>query len=175
MQLLDAAGLDILTDQNRKADDNNPKGYYEYDPVKKLMVDKTWLPKAKGKVVKVIAQLLPYLPSNYDYKVIFMRRDMGEVLKSQQIMLGKEKDVLICYTTSGTSKNIEAAAKKAKSLGIKVVLFTGENKEIPIKAYCDYIFHAPSLKTANIQEIHNIMGHEICMKVEEELYNFNED
>jgi hypothetical protein len=93
MQLLDAAGMDILTDQNRKADENNPKGYYEYDPVKKLMVDKSWLPNAKGKVVKVIAQLLPYLPSNYDYKVIFMRREMSEVLKSQQIMLGKEKDV----------------------------------------------------------------------------------
>ena len=91
MQILDAAGMDILTDQNRKADENNPKGYYEYDPVKKLMVDKSWLPNAKGKVVKVIAQLLPYLPSNYDYKVIFMRREMGEVLKSQQIMLGKEK------------------------------------------------------------------------------------
>jgi len=93
MQILDAAGMDILTDQNRKADENNPKGYYEYDPVKKLMVDKSWLPNAKGKVVKVIAQLLPYLPSNYDYKVIFMRREMSEVLKSQQIMLGKEKDV----------------------------------------------------------------------------------
>jgi tetratricopeptide (TPR) repeat protein len=93
MQILDAVGMDILTDQNRKADENNPKGYYEYDPVKKLMVDKSWLPIAKGKVVKVIAQLLPYLPSNYDYKVIFMRREMSEVLKSQQIMLGKEKDV----------------------------------------------------------------------------------
>jgi hypothetical protein len=57
------------------------------------MVDKSWLPNAKGKVVKVIAQLLPYLPSNYDYKIIFMRREMSEVLKSQQVMLGKEKDL----------------------------------------------------------------------------------
>ena len=93
MQILDAAGLDILTDKNRKPDKNNPKGYYEYDPVKKLMVDKSWLPNAKGKVVKVIAQLLPYLPANYDYKIVFMNREMSEVLRSQQIMLGKDKDV----------------------------------------------------------------------------------
>ena len=57
------------------------------------MMDKSWLPEAEGKAVKIIAQLLPFLPSNYDYKIIFMRREMSEVLKSQQIMLGKEGDV----------------------------------------------------------------------------------
>lgn len=93
MQILDKGGLPILTDNKREADKSNPKGYYEFEPVKKLMVDKSWLPQAEGKVVKIIAQLLPFLPSNYDYKIIFMRRDMGEVLQSQQIMLGKEKDV----------------------------------------------------------------------------------
>ena len=93
MQILDAAELDVLTDKKREPDNNNPKGYYEYEPVKKLMVDKSWLPNAEGKVVKVIAQLLPYLPANYNYKIIFMRRDMAEVLTSQQVMLGKEKDI----------------------------------------------------------------------------------
>jgi len=93
MQILDKGGYDVLTDKVREADNNNPKGYYEFEPVKKLMMDKSWLPEAEGKVVKIIAQLLPFLPSNYDYKIIFMRRDMNEVLKSQQIMLGKEKDV----------------------------------------------------------------------------------
>ena len=93
MQILDKGGYDVLTDKVREADNNNPKGYYEFEPVKKLMMDKSWLPEAEGKVVKIIAQLLPFLPPNYDYKIIFMRRDMNEVLKSQQIMLGKEKDV----------------------------------------------------------------------------------
>ena len=39
------------------------------------MMDKSWLPLAKGKVVKIIAQLIPYLPTNFDYKIIFMRRN----------------------------------------------------------------------------------------------------
>lgn len=94
MQILDAAGVDVLTDKERQPDINNPKGYYEYKPVKKLMVDKSWLPLAVGKGVKIIAQLLPFLPANYNYKVIFMRRNMLEVLSSQHIMLDKgEKQV----------------------------------------------------------------------------------
>ena len=97
-----------------------------------------------------------------------------EVFSRQVETLGKKNDVLICYTTSGTSKNIFEAAKKAKSLGIKVILFTGDNKDIPVRDFCDYIFHAPTSRTANIQELHNVMGHEICLKVEQELFNFNE-
>lgn len=92
MQILDAAGIQVLVDGEREADINNPKGYYEFQPVKKLMVDKTWLPQAKGKAVKIIAQLLPFLPANFDYKIIFMRRNMLEVLASQNIMLGKKED-----------------------------------------------------------------------------------
>jgi len=90
-----------------------------------------------------------------------------EVFSRQIETLGNEGDTLICYSTSGTSKNIIQAAIKAKSLGIKVVLFTGENKDIEIRDYCDYIFHAPSLNTAFIQEMHTILGHEVCLNVED--------
>ena len=90
-----------------------------------------------------------------------------EVFSRQIETLGNEGDTLICYSTSGTSKNIIQAAIKAKSLGIKVVLFTGENKDIEIRGYCDYIFHAPSLNTAFIQEMHTILGHEVCLNVED--------
>ena len=93
-----------------------------------------------------------------------------EVFSRQIETLGNEGDTLICYSTSGTSKNIIQAAIKAKSLGIKVVLFTGENKDIEIRDYCDYIFHAPSLNTAFIQEMHTILGHEVCLNVENKLY-----
>lgn len=92
MQILDAAGVPLLTDGKREADISNPKGYYEFEKVKKLMVDKSWLPEAKGKGVKIIAQLLPFLPSNYNYRIIFMKRNMLEVLASQNVMLGKDKD-----------------------------------------------------------------------------------
>ena len=74
MQLLAAGGLSLLTDEVRAADTDNPKGYYEYEPVKRLMTDSGWLEQAEGKVVKVIAQLLAYLPEGHEYKVIFMHQ-----------------------------------------------------------------------------------------------------
>ena len=96
----------------------------------------------------------------------------SEVFSRQIETLGQVNDVLMCYSTSGTSTNIVEAAKMAKSMGIKVILFTGKNKDLPIKDYCDYIMHAPSLKTAIIQEFHTIIGHEVCMNVENELFSF---
>ena len=92
MQMLDAAGIEILTDQIRTPDDNNPRGYYEYEKVKKIMTDSSWLDEANGKTVKIIAPLLMNLPNKFDYKIIFMQRDMAEVLRSQQIMLGKKSE-----------------------------------------------------------------------------------
>lgn len=89
MQMLQAGGLEIMTDNLRADDENNPKGYMEFDPVKRLRQDNSWLPQAEGKTVKVIAQLLQYLPNNFTYKIIFMQREMTEVLISQQKMLGK--------------------------------------------------------------------------------------
>jgi predicted AlkP superfamily phosphohydrolase/phosphomutase/Flp pilus assembly protein TadD len=90
MQMLKAGGLDILTDNIRKEDDNNPKGYLEYEKAKKLASDNSWMAEANGKTVKVITQLLHFLPPAFNYKVIYMVRDMNEVLRSQQVMLGKD-------------------------------------------------------------------------------------
>lgn len=93
MQMLKAGGLEILTDNLRSNDENNPKGYMEFDAVKRLNKDNTWLVEAEGKVVKVIAQLLTFLPENFNYKIIFMQRDLNEILRSQQKMLGKDPTV----------------------------------------------------------------------------------
>lgn len=88
MKLLEAGGLPPLTDNLRTADEDNPKGYYEFERVKQLPKgDVAWLPDAQGKVVKVIAALLPHLPGGYHYRVIFMQRAMPEVLASQRQML----------------------------------------------------------------------------------------
>ena len=87
MKMLEAAGLPILTDEIRTADADNPKGYYEFERVKKLREDKAWLAEAVGKVVKVISFLLLEMPEGYRYKVIFLRRAVAEVLKSQRQML----------------------------------------------------------------------------------------
>ncbi len=89
MAMLEAGGVSILTDGHREADPSNPKGYFEYERVKDLdkPVDQTWLGDARGKAVKIISFLLTHLPESYDYQVIFMQRDLGEVLASQNTML----------------------------------------------------------------------------------------
>ncbi|MEP7170113.1 MAG: hypothetical protein ABI855_12140, partial [Bacteroidota bacterium] len=89
MQLLHAGGMNILTDEKRKADKHNKHGYFEFEPVKSIARDASWLEQAKGKAVKIIAQNLMHLPSRYQYKVIFMTRSLDEIIHSQQVMLGK--------------------------------------------------------------------------------------
>lgn len=88
MKMLEAGGIDPLTDHEREPDEDNPKGYYEFERVKKLEDgDTAWLPMAEGKAVKVISALLKHLPDGYTYRVIFMRRKLDEVLESQRKML----------------------------------------------------------------------------------------
>ena len=87
MKMLDSGGMELVIDGIRKPDDDNPKGYYEFERVKKLKEDKEWVKDAVGKGVKVISALLPELPLSYKYKIIFMRRRMEEILASQKKML----------------------------------------------------------------------------------------
>jgi tetratricopeptide (TPR) repeat protein len=91
MQMLDKGGVEILQDQLREADISNPKGYYEYKPVMSLYKDNSWLSKGQDKAVKVVAPLLKYLDSTLRYKIIFMRRDLNEIIQSQQKMIGKSE------------------------------------------------------------------------------------
>ncbi|MBP7999476.1 MAG: sulfotransferase family protein [Chloroflexi bacterium] len=88
MKMLVAGGIAPLTDAIRSADGDNPEGYYEFERVKQLdKGDTTWLVEAQGKVVKVISALLKHLPTRYEYRVVFMRRRIEEVLASQKKML----------------------------------------------------------------------------------------
>ena len=88
MKMLEAGGIPPLTDEIREADADNPKGYYEFERVKQLdKGDTDWLQQARGKAVKIIGALLVHLPPDYEYKVIFMRRQIDEILRSQKQML----------------------------------------------------------------------------------------
>lgn len=90
MQMLAAAGIPVVTDGVRKPGEDNPKGYFEDERVKQLHKeheDGSWLMDARGKAVKIISFLLKDLPDTVDYKVVFMRRDLNEVLASQKKML----------------------------------------------------------------------------------------
>ncbi|GAB4135940.1 MAG: hypothetical protein Fur0041_10300 [Bacteroidia bacterium] len=90
MQMLHAGGVEAVSDFRRQHDTNNPKGYFEDERVKRLHLDISWLKEAVSKSLKVVAPLLPFLPPKFSYKVIFMERDLSEVLTSQQIMLGRD-------------------------------------------------------------------------------------
>jgi hypothetical protein len=93
MKMLAEGGLSIITDEIRNADEDNPNGYYEFEPVKQLTEGQfSWLAGANGKVVKIISALLEYLPSTHHYKVIFMERAIQEILASQQKMLARRDE-----------------------------------------------------------------------------------
>ena len=91
MKMLEAGGMQIVTDGEREADVDNPRGYYEDERVKDLANtrNKTWLKASRGRAVKVISFLLKDLPPNLNYRVILMRRDLTEVLASQRKMLDR--------------------------------------------------------------------------------------
>ncbi len=87
MQMLDRGGMEFVTDNIRTADEDNPKGYYEFERVKKIKDDASWVIDTRGKVFKMVSMLLYDLPSDEKYKIIFMKRNMKEVLASQKKML----------------------------------------------------------------------------------------
>src|SRR5271163_3452470 len=87
MQMLDAGGLPVLSDGERKPDPDNPKGYLEWERIKQLPRDPGLIAEAEGKVVKIISQLILSLPAGHDYRVVFMQRPLPEVLRSQDEML----------------------------------------------------------------------------------------
>jgi predicted AlkP superfamily phosphohydrolase/phosphomutase/tetratricopeptide (TPR) repeat protein len=90
MQMLEKGGMDIFTDNKRASDENNPRGYFEHEAVKSLARNNKWLSQVHGKAVKIIAQLIQYLPARYNYKIIFMERDIYEIVSSQQKMLVRD-------------------------------------------------------------------------------------
>src|SRR5262249_11210327 len=87
VQVLVAGGIKPVTDGERKADTDNPRGYLEWERIKQLPKDPSLIAEGEGKVVKVISQLLLSLPDRHEYRIVFMQRPLPEVLKSQEEML----------------------------------------------------------------------------------------
>ena len=91
MSMISAGGIPALIDEIRQADEDNPRGYYEFEPVKKTKEDPSWLNGADGKVVKMVYRLLYDLPADHNYRVVFMQRQLEEVLASQNVMLERQQ------------------------------------------------------------------------------------
>lgn len=94
MSMLAAGNMPVMTDHAREADEDNPKGYFELTKVKDLAEtdDKSWLRDARGKAIKVISHLLKELPDENFYRVIFARRNLQEIIASQNIMLDRQAE-----------------------------------------------------------------------------------
>jgi hypothetical protein len=87
MQMLTSGGIEPYTDGRREADSDNPRGYFEHEKATALHRDVSWIPEARGKVVKIVAHLLPHLPPGEEYRIVFMHRELEEVTASQTAML----------------------------------------------------------------------------------------
>ncbi|MCP4659801.1 MAG: sulfotransferase [bacterium] len=130
MKMLEAAGKPLIMDGVRAADEDNPKGYFEDERVKDLNreQDRQWLRESRGKVIKIISFLLPDLPESNRYKVLFMRRNIDEVLASQAKMLARRGE------TSETSD------ERMKEL-----------YEDHLRKVTHLIAHRPELETIDVQ------------------------
>jgi hypothetical protein len=166
MQMLMAGGMDIVTDEIRKADDDNPRGYFELERVKKLKEDKSWLNECSGKAVKVISMLLFDLSSNHHYKIIFMQRATEEVLASQRIMLERRGEIKDGISDEHMAEKFEKHLKQVKDW----IAHQG-NIEVLYVKYNEVI--ADPLRYSKV--VNNFLGEDLNIKtmaeaVEETLY-----
>lgn len=93
MKMLVEGGVPVLTDSIRTADEDNPNGYFEFEPVKQLVDGKIhWLANADNKAIKIVSALLEYLPPDHHYKILFMDREIKEILASQRKMLSRRSE-----------------------------------------------------------------------------------
>jgi len=133
MQLLHAGGMEVLTDNLVMPDESNPKGYFEYAPVKNSRKDNSWMEQATGKAVKVIAQLLPALKMKHSLKIIFMERDIKEIVISQNKMIASKNG-------SSTTKTVDFDIRLMNTFEqqLKEVKEWAENRNNVEIIYVDY-------------------------------------
>ena len=91
MQIIDASSIEVYSDGKRERDINNPQGYYELEAVMGIAQDNSFLDDAVGKAIKIVAPIVTFCKKDLNYRVVFMRRDIEEILMSQEKMLGKDQ------------------------------------------------------------------------------------
>ncbi len=166
MQMLSAGGLPLLTDGMRVPDANNPRGYCEWTPVKSLSRTPEIIGEAEGKVVKVISSLLSSLPSQHEYKIIFMRRPLEEVIASQDRML-----VRLGRQVTPTTKASVIAAFERHLNDVDTWLAKKTNMAVLYLAYSDVV-RAPHKAAHNVADfLRTVLDVEaMSRQVEQSLY-----
>ncbi len=115
---------------------------------------------------------LPAIALNTDMAIITAIAndyDYSEVFAKQLKALGKEGDIVLAISTSGSSANVLKAMDVAKKKKIKTIAFTGAKGE-KFASKATYAFIVPSDNTPRIQETHITLGHVLCQMVEEILF-----
>lgn len=130
MDMLRAGGMPVLVDQVRRSDEHNPRGYFEYAPIKRLATDSSWITAAEGKAIKAVSLLLYSLPPGRDYRIVFMTRRFDEILASQNDMLAATG------VTVADSSDIEA--RQALELHLAQVLTWVQSQSNMALLKCDY-------------------------------------
>lgn len=166
MGMLKAGGMEVMVDNMRKADEDNPKGYYELEKVKQIKQDASWLDSAEDKALKMVSMLLYDLPAERSYKVIFMKRKMEEILASQRRMLARKGQ------DGAGASNEEMARIFAKHLtDMERWLENQENIDVLYISYNDVIRNP----LENAQSVNRFLGNRLSIQemvrvVDESLY-----
>jgi hypothetical protein len=160
MQMLEAGGVPVLTDGVRQSDLDNPNGYYEFEPVKALKHDASWIQGARGRAVKVVYVHLRHLPAVARYKVIFMRRNVEEVIASQDEMLRHAGMPLsgtgACRLSSYFDQRLRATKRWLTQQSNFEVLYVDYNETVtdpPISCGLVKSFLGLDLDTARMQSV----------------------
>jgi hypothetical protein len=154
MQMLKAGGLELVSDGVRVADDDNPRGYYELEAVRGLARESGWLDDARGKVVKVVSQLLFDLPAGHEYRIVFMRRHIDEILASQREMLLR----------SGAARPTEEEDREVRLLSIRHLneVMDWLAKQPNMKVL--YVNYARTVEARTIDAIAGLVGVELDLE-----------
>ena len=159
MKILESGGLEVYQDGIREADIDNPKGYYEYEKVKKLKENSDWLENVKGKAIKIIFNFLYNLPADLKFKIIFMKRDLDEVINSQNKMIKRRGEVSKISNEQLKGLYLEEIAKIEKWLSSKPnmnvlyikysnVVENPDAEVLKINSFLDNCLNASGMKNA---------------------------
>jgi hypothetical protein len=142
MQMLAKAGIQPFTDGTRIPDADNPRGYFEHEQAIQLHQDSAWLPQAHGKAVKIVALLLPYLPADHDYRLVFMHRSLDEVVASQRAML-------VRLGREGAKLDEQALMRAYTGQLVRVQTWLSRRLDIPVLAvaYADAVADSAAVAT----------------------------
>lgn len=119
MGMLAAGGLPVLMDDMRPRDADNPRGYFEYGPVKRLRQNTSWFPMARGKAIKVVSPLLTALPLAFRYNIIFMERNLDDVLASQRIMVIRHENAETHFSVPINPEQLDSQDTRLKCIYVK--------------------------------------------------------